>query len=283
MKVKTTKRIWTGVAASIAIGMCGQLQAATWSYIQNAEVKLGVDLDRGACVGYFSELSPVMNVLNNFDTGRFVQQSYYGDADGSSWAGNDWVYNPVQGGGYLASMPATTLAYANTGDSIYAKVRPRHWATGEELYDVVMEEWITLEGNVAHIRFKMTYNDDTMASFRSQEMPAVFTDYDFDQLAYYNGTSPWTGGALTHNNVAGSNPPALAGENNLTEHWAAYIKSSTQWGVGLYSPGSPNMVETAPSCMTPLPDKSISSAWVITGFPLGSVNGRNPSSLLRTP
>jgi len=227
------------LAVVCVVSMCGQLHAANWVYIENAEVKLGIDLDRGSCIGYFSELSPVNNVLNNFDTGRFVQQSYYGDADGSFWSGNDWVYNPVQGGGYLASWPATTLAYIHTGDSIYAKVRPRHWATGEELYDIVMEEWITLEGNVAHVRFKMTYNDDTMTSFRDQEMPAVFTDYNFDQLVYYNGTSPWTGGALTHNNVAGSNPPANVRENNLTEHWAAYINSSTQWGVGLYSPGSP--------------------------------------------
>ena len=230
-------------AVFLAFDLCGQLQAESWSYISNETVRVGVDLDRGACIGYFSRLSPEENVLNNYDTGRFVQQSYYGDPDGSFWGPNPWRYNPVQGGGYLGSWPAATLAYTNSGDSIYAKVRPRHWATGEQLTNVVMEAWITLSNDVAHTRFKMTFNDPTQtdaSSFRHQEMPAVFADYSLNQLVYYGGSSPWTGDALTSTNVSGVNPPANS-YADINEHWAAYVDSTTQEGVGLYSPSSPIM------------------------------------------
>lgn len=230
-------------AVFLAFGLCSHLQAANWSYISNETVRVGVDLDRGACIGYFSRVSTRRNLLNSFDAGRFVQQSYYGDPDGSFWGANPWRYNPVQGGGYLQDWPATTLAYTNSGDSIYAKVRPRHWATGENLTNVVMESWISLSNDVAHIRFKMTFNDPTQtdpSSFRHQEMPAVFVDYSMGQLVYYGGSSPWTGDTLTFTNVPGVDPPA----NNyadINEHWAAYVDSATQEGVGLYSPGSPLM------------------------------------------
>lgn len=83
---------------ALVAGTPGQgLQAVDRVYIDNGQVKLGVDRDRGACIGYFSESSPERNLLNHYDTGRFVQQSYYGDADGSTWAGNPWHHNPVQG------------------------------------------------------------------------------------------------------------------------------------------------------------------------------------------
>ena len=230
-------------AVFLAFGLCGHLQAESWSYISNETVRVGVDLDRGACIGYFSKLFPERNVLNNYDTGRFVQQSYYGDPDGAYWGGTLWRYNPVQGGGYLQDWPATTLAYTNSGDSIYAKVRPRHWATGEHLTNVVMEAWITLSNDVAHTRFKMTFNDPTQtdpSAFHHQEMPAVFVDYSLDQLVYYGGSSPWTGDTLTSTNVLGVNPPANS-YADINEHWAAYVDRVTQEGVGLYSPGSPRM------------------------------------------
>ena len=42
------------------------------------------------------------NILNNFDTGRLIQQSYYGTGEPpyvrGEFMGNSWCYNPVQGG-----------------------------------------------------------------------------------------------------------------------------------------------------------------------------------------
>jgi hypothetical protein len=71
-----------------------------WLYLDNGQIRLGVKKTSGCAIGYFSAAASAKNLLNNFDRGRFVQQSYYGDPDGSFWAGKPWRWNPVQGGGW---------------------------------------------------------------------------------------------------------------------------------------------------------------------------------------
>ena len=66
-------------------------------FIDNGKVRLGVDLASGGSVFYLSASKPHRNLLNHYDRGRFVQQSYYGDADGSKWVNKPWRWNPVQG------------------------------------------------------------------------------------------------------------------------------------------------------------------------------------------
>ena len=45
-------------------------------YIDNGKVRLGVDMQRGGSVFYFALSKNKTNLLNHFDEGRFVQQSY---------------------------------------------------------------------------------------------------------------------------------------------------------------------------------------------------------------
>jgi len=71
-----------------------------WHYLDNGEVRLGVNLNAGGCIGWFSVSGSQDNLLNAYDVGRYVQQSYYGDEDGSDWNGKPWRYNPVQGGSW---------------------------------------------------------------------------------------------------------------------------------------------------------------------------------------
>jgi len=197
-------------------------------------VKLGVDTSRGACIGYFSA-SGGPNLLNNYDNGRFVAQSYYGDPDGSSWDGTPWVYNPVQGGGYLNQWPSATLAFSNANGRIYARTRPRHWATGAEAPEMIMEQWITLKGTVAHIHYRMTYSGAAQATFRDQEVPAVFTDYALSDLVFYGGSRPWLNEALTSISLPGQNPVTNS-YTNRSEHWAAVVDPVTRQGLGVYTP-----------------------------------------------
>ncbi len=82
-----------GVVASTSAG------EPEWVYIQNDRLKAGVRKDAGACLGYFAGADG-KNVLNSYDHGRFIQQSYYGKSDGSRWGARPWRYNPVQGGDY---------------------------------------------------------------------------------------------------------------------------------------------------------------------------------------
>jgi hypothetical protein len=82
--------------------------AENWHYLDNGKVRLGVNLNAGACIGWFSKSGSQDNLLNAYDVGRYVQQSYYGDEDGSDWNGKPWRYNPVQGGSWK-NVPAEVM------------------------------------------------------------------------------------------------------------------------------------------------------------------------------
>lgn len=200
-------------------------------YIDNGRVRLGIDLESGGCVFYFSESATRRNLLNHHDKGRFIQQSYYGDEDGSRWAEREWRWNPVQGGGYRGH-PARVLEYASTANSLYVKSMPKHWATGADIDNAVMEQWIVLEEEVARIRYRFLYTGHRNHEKRQQEMPAVFVDFDLPNLVFYEGSKPWTNDKLT------ATVPGWPNEMKVRdEHWAAYVDDEN-WGMGVYTPGT---------------------------------------------
>lgn len=205
-----------------------------WLYLDNGHIRLGVDRSAGASIGFFGESATGRNLLNHYDKGRFIQQSYYGAPDGSDWNGKPWRWNPVQGGGWRGE-PARTLAFTNTATTLYARTLPKHWATGADVPSATMEEWVTLTNRIAHLRFRMTYTGTTNHPPAHQELPAVYTDHALTNLVYYKGTAPWTGGALTRR-VPGLHPPNEY-DQGLTENWAAYV-DARDWGLGVFTPGT---------------------------------------------
>ena len=56
-------------------------------FLDNGRIRIGIDRSSGAAIFHFSESTTQRNVLNHYDRDRFIQQSYYGDADGSDWNG----------------------------------------------------------------------------------------------------------------------------------------------------------------------------------------------------
>jgi hypothetical protein len=40
------------------------------------------------------------NLVNNWDNGRLLQQSFYGCRDASCWYDRAWLFNPVQAGSW---------------------------------------------------------------------------------------------------------------------------------------------------------------------------------------
>lgn len=210
--------------------------AADWEYLDNGVVRIGVDRSRGACIGFFGESETKRNLLNHYDEGRFIQQSYYGQADGSDWNGKPWVYNPIQGGSWKR-VPAEVREFKKTSKKLTAKIEPRHWASGELCPEMVMEQTITLNGSVAKIKFSMTYDGPDQGNPRHQEMPAVFVD-----------------GALTHffyvkDGLLTNEAPRILAENGregvdglglgeCSAEWVAYVNDDN-WGIGIYTPGTP--------------------------------------------
>lgn len=206
-----------------------------WVFLENDLVRLGVKTNAGACIGFFGEARTGRNLLNHYDEGRFLQQSWYGNPDGSKWNTRPWVWNPVQGGSWKGERGVLREFRRSSATALYAKVTPRHWAAGTLLEDVVMEEWIELRGAVAHIRFRFTHHGATGHGATSQEMPAVFVDHALTNLVYYNGAKPWTRDTLVRRVPKWPNE-----HDSLTEPWAAYV-DDRDWGIGVLSPGNERM------------------------------------------
>lgn len=208
--------------------------AETHEFLANDQVRIGVDMASGGAVFWFSELPVNRNLLNHFDRGRFIQQSYYGHTDGSMWVKKPWRWNPVQGGDYKGK-PARVVEKLVKPDSLYVKSIPVNWAGGEDLEDCRMEEWISLAGKVATIRFRFTYRGNVDNPKTHQEMPAVFVDFALSKLVCYTGDKPWTGAPLRED------VPGWPNESRtVTEEWAAYVGDDGH-GVGVHFPGTREM------------------------------------------
>lgn len=198
-------------------------------FLDNGRIKLGIKKTSGGGIAWFSQSKAGRNMVNHFDRGRLIQQSYYGYRDGSKWAEKDWRWNPVQGGSYKGAS-AKLLALKVEKEKLYAKTRPKHWATGQDIADLVMEQWITLNGDVAHVRFKMTYTGKQKHPAHHQEVPAVFVERKFGTLALYKGDQPWTGKPISRLHPGGKNEM-----HRIAENWAAYIDQD-DFGMGVYVP-----------------------------------------------
>ncbi len=204
-----------------------------WVYLDNGLVRLGVNMDAGGSIGWFSHSHSSANLLNAFDHGRYVQQSYYGDRDGSEWNGKAWRYNPVQGGSWRGA-PATVLEKKETKDSLYVKTKPRQWASGADVNEVIFEQWLTLDGGLAHLKFRMTCTGTAEHKPTHQELPAVFVMPRYETLVFCEKGSPaWSGAPLTRRQPGP--PDAKDAIVKFAEPWAAWVDAEDQ-GLGIYFP-----------------------------------------------
>ena len=198
-------------------------------FIDNGELRLGVKKSSGAGIAFLALSTTGENVINHWDRGRLVQQSYYGAKDDSLWNKQPWRWNPVQGGDWRGN-PARVLEFKAERTSLYAKSMGKHWASGADLPNVTFEEWISLTGKVAHVKFKMTYTGTNTHPKIAHELPAVFIEPQFDTLLVYQGTNAWSGEPPSRSKPGWPNE-----SRKFTEHWAAYVDTKN-FGVGAYVP-----------------------------------------------
>ena len=202
-----------------------------WVYIQNSDLRVGLLRSHGGAIAHLSARGFDFNALNHYDHGRLIQQSYYGDSDGSLWVEKPWRYNPVQGGHYKG-IAAKVEKFKSSKTQAYAKTVPRHWAAGELLNECTMEQWVELDGPILRVRYKFTYNGRISHKARHQETPAVFVSPKLATLVTYAGEQPWTGGPLTRRSPGWPNEPVV-----LAENWAAYVGDDGK-GIGVYVPST---------------------------------------------
>ena len=73
--------------------------------LSNSKICVKQDLTRGGAIYYISKSDEERNIVNIYDEGRYIQQSYYAgnnidrQAEGQAKAWSPWAWNPIQVGG----------------------------------------------------------------------------------------------------------------------------------------------------------------------------------------
>ena len=239
-------------------------------FIETENYKLGVDLLWGGALSYLEDLNSDVeavkvdgkikvdsnaserydtravnknvNLINRNDTGRLVQQSYYGTLESpyepATYMDNTWNYNPVQGGNqYNDHSKIVDLRLSE--EEIYIKCRPLDWAKEKEfITPSYMEAWYTVEGENVHVKCRFTDFSGYPAIDAEQELPAFYCIEPLNTFVYFDGTEPFSkDNKLVTNSELGFWAEEGYPKFTSVEHWAAYRgEFSDSFGIGVYMP-----------------------------------------------
>ena len=220
-------------------------QAERMSWLDNGQIRLGVDLTIGGAVTYLADATEKQNVINSHDWGRQVQMSFYsgpnpfepnGKKPRPSWAALGW--NPIQSGDCYDNR-SEVIDHRNDGREIYVKCIPMHWPLENQPGQCTFECWYRLEGRTVQVRSRLlnARSDTTQYSARSQELPAVYTNGPYHKLMTYTGDQPFADGPLVEIPKQNHPPGGIRWEHwKATENWAALVNED-DWGLGVWHPG----------------------------------------------
>jgi len=209
----------------------------------NGIIKVKLDLTRGGAISYISSSGSNVNLVNIYDEGRYIQQSYYAgtpvnrQAEGQNPSWSPWKWNPVQAGDSYHNR-SKILSYWQHGDTLYTKCIPMQWDMDNMPAQAVMEQWNILDSNAIKVHCKLTCErtDSIYAEniADDQELPAVYPISSLDNLFTYIGNSPFTGDSLNNPTVVNLSSGFWGRYSNVSEHWMAFVDSSN-WGVGVFN------------------------------------------------
>lgn len=229
-----------GLLGLHALGTQPKLPDPQMAFLDNGEVRVGMDLALGDAVTFISSKDHPANIINSADLGRQIQMSHYsgpwpfeaGDKKPHpQWAGLGW--NPIQTGDCRMN-PSKVLEHRNEGRELYVKCIPMQWPLDNVPGDCVFETWTRLEGPLIHMRFRCTNQraDETLYRPGAQELPAVYTISKLSRLMSYTGDHPFTGAPLTQ--VSNDwHAPWPWTRFTATERWAALVDDAN-WGLGVF-------------------------------------------------
>ncbi len=245
-------------------------------YAENEYLKIGIDLHWGGALSYLEDLNSNVevvksngktkvdsnagerynekvlnknvNLINCYDSGRLVQQSYYGTFDGGyvggEFIGQAWNYNPVQGGNkYNESSKIVDLKTEN--NSIYVKCRPLDWSLEKEkITSSYMEATYILNGDELNVSCKFIDFSGYPAIVTTQEMPAFYCVEPLDHFYYCENSEIkciddlifWPDAGYP-NFVSNENWVAFAGEFSDSFAIGLYVTESKSFLAGIYGHG----------------------------------------------
>ncbi len=234
-------------------------------YKENEQLKIGINLNWGGALSYLEDLNSnvevvkkdgsikvdsnaserysekavnkSVNLINCYDAGRLVQQSFYGTFDGGyeggEFIGQAWNYNPVQGGNkYNDSSKIVDLRISE--NELYVKCRPLDWSLPKEnITPSYMETTYTLDGDKLHVSCKFTDFSGYPETHTTQEMPAFYCIEPLDHFYYCDN------GEIKCKDDLIFWPDAGYPHFISTENWVAFAgEFDDSFAIGLYVPNS---------------------------------------------
>ncbi len=212
--------------------------------IDNGVLTLKLDLTRGGAISYLSLSGEDRNIVNVFDEGRYIQQSYYAGKsvnrqdEGQSPSWSPWSWNPIQVGDAYRNR-AEILDFQKTENEMYVKCIPMQWDMNNHPAEAEMEQWTTLKGNVLKVKNRLIchrtdaiYGDSIL---NDQELPAVYPISALSNLYTYLGDAPFTNAAISQLEVINLSSGFWGRYNNVSENWMAFVDGS-DWGMAVYNP-----------------------------------------------
>ena len=151
-------------------------------FFENERYRVGVELCWGGGLSYLEDktcpVEGLVNILNNFDTGRLIQQSYYGTGEPpyvrGEFMGQSWGYNPVQGGD-RGNHKSKLIDTRVTENEVYVKCRPRDWGHDGGTTYSYMENWYRLDGDYLVVDNRFVDFSGWKHPVAGQEVPAFYT------------------------------------------------------------------------------------------------------------
>jgi len=219
--------------------------------LKNGSLTLRQDLTRGGAIAYISWKGEDRNLVNIWDEGRYIQQSYYAgrsvnrQAEGQSPAWSPWPWNPIQVGDYARNRARILESKKLDKATSYVKCIPMQWDMDNHPAEAEMEQWTEMKGNVIHVRNRLTcHRTDTIygeGNENGQEIPAVYPISSLNHLYAYLGKAPFTGGKVDTVEVKQlimGDPDHFWGVyKDVPEHWMAFVGNDGR-GMAVYSPSA---------------------------------------------
>jgi hypothetical protein len=212
--------------------------------------KLGIRISWGGGICYLNDKSyaseGITNLINQADTGRLVQQSYYGTYSNGQYVGGTynnatWPYNPVQGGD-VKNNASRIIDVVVRGKEVYIKAQPRDWAIAQSTPSY-MENVYSLVDNFVRVDNRFVDFSGWEHRYAHQELPAFYTVSYLNNFTYYGGTSSWTDAPLTsRSDLQFWGDPKYHDscifrmKGNNTETWCAWTNTTSGYGIGLFVP-----------------------------------------------
>lgn len=248
-------------------------------YVENEYLKVGMDLICGGALTYVERLpqdgqvvqeiidkdgnlrvglnygeiegaellSESVNLINIFDKGREIQQSFYADVNEEEHGykrgkfvglnNRDWPYNPVQGGDQDDNS-SQIIDFRVEENELYVKTRAMDWGQHNVTTKSYMENWYTLNEDMLYVknRFIDWNGFENVTKEINNEMPAVYIAQALNTFVTYDGTAPWTNGQLDRQSALGNWSEKGYPTANPTEGWFAWVNQD-DFGLGMYVPG----------------------------------------------